>query len=359
VTKICTAQPPLVRTGKSLRRGASLAAKEWTAHMKYSRIAWRLPDRMGWPQRVTKAWRVAFGAALAMICGSHAALADETPTAPPADPAAPTPTSSTSPPAQTAAPLPPVPAPVAKTVPIAVPSNNPISEKQESSSLPTDHEVVVGAIGLGYIGSYRVPLPLAIPVGRGDQAGMFPNDKMNIRQLLVPTLGLRKWFTKRRGFEAGLGLSLSAGGTSATLGKASTTVDRESVFAMSVHAGVPLMLVDTRHMAFMLIPEATLSFATSNVSAEFEENAPPDARMRGIGIDAGLRAGAEVHFGFMGLPRLTLQAGVGIYLTAQWASATVSNQSLSDRSLSLGFGSAGNPWDIFSGVANMSARYYF
>jgi len=188
---------------------------------------------------------------------------------------------------------------------------------------------------------------------------MFPNDKMNIRQLLVPTLGLRKWFSKRRGFEAGLGLSLSAGGTSAILGKASTTVDRESVFAMSVHAGVPLMLVDTRHMAFLLVPEATLSFATSNISAEFKENAPPDAKMRGIGVDAGLRAGAEVHFGFMGLPRLTLQAGVGIYLTAQWASATVSNQWLSDTSVSLGFGSAGNPWDIFSGVANMSARYYF
>ncbi len=228
-----------------------------------------------------------------------------------------------------------------------------------TSTTPTDHELVVGSIGIGYIGSYRVPLPIAVPVGRGDQAGMFPNDSMNIRQLLVPTLGVRKWFSKRRGFEAGVGLSLSAGDTSAELGSTTSTVDKESVFAMSVHAGVPIMVLDTRHMAFLLVPEATLSLATSNISAEFEENAPPDARMRGGAIDAGLRAGAEVHFGFMGLPRLTLQAGVALYVTAQWASATVSNQSLTDRSVSIGFGSAGNPWDIFSGVANLSARYYF
>jgi hypothetical protein len=188
---------------------------------------------------------------------------------------------------------------------------------------------------------------------------MFPNDSMNIRQILIPTLGVRKWFSKRRGFEAGVGLSLSAGGTSAELGTATATVDKESIFAISVHAGVPIMILDTRHMAFLLVPEATLSLATSNISAEFEENAPPDAKMRGGALDAGLRAGAELHFGFMGLPRLTLQAGVALYVTAQWASATVANHSLTDRSVSIGFGSAGNPWDIFSGVANLSARYYF
>jgi hypothetical protein len=229
----------------------------------------------------------------------------------------------------------------------------------DDSATPTDHELVVGAMGLGYIGSYSVPLPIAIPVGRGDQAGLFPNDSMNIRQILVPTLGVRKWFSKRRGFEAGVGLSLSAGGRSAELGAATATINKESIFAISAHAGVPLMVLDTRHMAFLIVPEATVSFATSNISAEFKENAPPDARMRGGAINAGLRAGAEVHFGFIGLPRLSLQAGVGIYVTAQWASATVSNQSLTDSSVTIGFGSAGNPWDIFSGVANLSARYYF
>ena len=329
--------------------------------MKYSRFAWRLRGRIGLPQNTIGPRPLALCAAFVALLEPYQAFGDEPAPTIPVTPTAPLP-------AQAAPPIPPtiIPAPV-PVAPLSAPAvsgperpmTNKTSLASEASTTPTDHELVVGSIGIGYIGSFRVPLPIAVPVGRGDQAGMFPNDSMNIRQLLVPTLGVRKWFSKRRGFEAGLGLSLSAGGTSAELGSATSTVDKESVFAMSVHAGVPIMVLDTRHMAFLLVPEATLSFATSNISAEFKENAPPDARMRGGAIDAGLRAGAEVHFGFMGLPRLTLQAGVALYVTAQWASATVSNQSLTDRSVSVGFGSAGNPWDIFSGVANLSARYYF
>lgn len=228
-----------------------------------------------------------------------------------------------------------------------------------SSALPTDHDVVIGAWGLGYQGSSEVPLPLAIPVGRGDQAGMNPNDKLNLRQVLVPTLGLRKWFSKRRGFDAGLGIALSTGANSATYGSAKSTVDKETIFALSARAGLPFVAVDTRHMAFIVVPEANVAFATSNVAAEFDENAPPDVRLRGFSANLGLRAGAEVHFGFMGLPRLSLQAGVGLYVTAQWASATVSNQSLSTYDVSVGFGSSGDPWNIFTGLANLSARYYF
>lgn len=329
--------------------------------MNYSSVARRLRNRLEWPRAVTKVGQAVLMTAASVMVAPSVAYADENPPATPADSASPTPTPPA--PVQTAAPLPPAPLPVTALAVVPPPIEKTAVNKEapaaESSSTPTDHEIVVGAIGLGYLGSSRVGLPIAIPVGRGDQAGMNPNDRMNIRQLLVPTLGLRKWFSKRYGFEAGVGLSLSAGGRSAEYGKASTSIDKETVFALAVRGGVPITVVDTRHMAFMLIPEATLSFATSNISAEFEENAPPDAKMRGVGLDAGLRAGAEVHFGFMGLPRLSLQAGVAVYLTAQWASATVSNQSLTDHSVSLGFGSAGDPWDIFSGVANMSARYYF
>lgn len=323
--------------------------------MKYSKFAWRLRGRIGLLQPSIGPCEFAVCAAFAVLLAPQKAFCDE-----PA-PAIPVPSTAAAPivPVTTPAPVPIAPQPAPTVVVQEKPITNKALPVSEATATPTDHELVVGAIGLGYIGSYRVPLPMAIPVGRGDQAGMSPNDSMNIRQLLVPALGVRKWFSKRRGFEAGLGLSLSAGGTSAKFGSTTATVDKESIFAMSVHAGVPIMVLDTRHMAFLLVPEATLSFATSNISAEYTENAPPDAKMRGGAIDAGVRAGAEVHFGFMGLPRLTLQAGVALYVTAQWASATVSNQSLTDTSVSIGFGSVGNPWDIFTGVANLSARYYF
>lgn len=310
------------------------------AQMINGNLARRLRDRMNWQQRAFMAALIALGS----VFGPSAAWAEDAASSVATSPA----------------PIIPVP----RSVQSAAPTNGGTSGQEKpvslaASSLPTDHQVVIGAWGLGYTGSVQVPLPLAFPVGRGDQAGMFPNDKLSLRQVLVPTLGLRKWFSKRRGFDAGLGIALSTGANSAIYEKVESTVNKETIFALSARAGVPIVALDTRHMAFLIVPEAQIAFATSNIAAEFEENAPPEAKMRGFSANVGLRAGAEVHFGFMGLPRLSLQAGVGLYATMQWAAATAYNQYLSTYDFSVGMGSVGNPWDIFSGFANLSARYYF
>jgi hypothetical protein len=223
----------------------------------------------------------------------------------------------------------------------------------------TDHEGVVGHYGIGFIGLSNLPLADAVPVGRGDQAGVFPNDHLVLQRIPVPTLGLRKWFSPKMAFDAGLGLSITAGDTTAKLGDATATLDKQTVYAFVLHGGLPIVLADTSHMSFFVVPQATLGFATSSVAALYKENGPPPADLYGLRLDAGVRAGAEVYFGFMGLPRLALEAGIGLLFTAEWANATVDNQSVSDTSLGLNNAWFADPWDIFSGSFNTAARYYF
>ncbi len=313
---------------------------------------------MGWLPQALMVCPWALGAIL--LVSSEARGDDPPPVAPTIQVATPPPpnVAPVTPPTATAS----TPAPVI-SVPLATPpaKAEPIASAPESTStsLPTDHEVVVGAYGLGYSGVVTVPLPQATPIGRGDQAGMVPNDKLNVQYLQVPMLGLRKWRSKRYGFDAALGISLSGGSRSAEFGNVSANLAKASVFGLSGRFGLPVMVADTRHMTFLLVPNMGFGFATSTVAAEFEENPPPSAKLRGFSFDAGLRAGAELHFGFIGLPRLTMQAGVGLSFYVQWASASVANQSLSDTLVGIGAGSNGEPWDIFSSVADVSARYYF
>ncbi len=326
-----------------------------------------LQVQIGRPRPTTMARLFATCSASALILVPCVAFGDEPPpTTTPAPTAttepAPAPTVTAAPPVAPVAPVAP-PAPAAPPKPVFGPSvpDKPVVSPlpDDSNALPTDHQLVVGALGIGYAGMHSVPIPIAVPVGRGDEAGMIPNDTLSLQQLAVPMLGLRKWFSKRYGFDAAIGINVSGGSRAAVYGQTEVSIDKASVFALSLRAGVPLMVADTRHMAFTLIPEATIGFSASNVAAEFENNAPPPVQLRGGAVDVGLRAGAELHFGFMGLPRLSLQAGVGLYVHAQWVTASVAEQALADTSVSFSAGSMGEPWNIFSGVSYLAARYYF
>jgi hypothetical protein len=89
------------------------------------------------------------------------------------------------------------------------------------------------------------------------------------------------------------------------------------------------------------------------------ENGPPDAKLSGLRIDAGARAGAEVHFGFMGMPELSLEGSVGVIYSRQTATAEVGKQRVTDTNTMLTTSSFNNPWDIFKGIGTVAARYYF
>ena len=207
-----------------------------------------------------------------------------------------------------------------------------------SAPAVNDHASVVGHWGVGYQGISS--LPIAGPCC--DASGGPQPETVN-----APVIGFRHWFRRTLGVDAGLGVGVH------------TAPGQPSAYGFALHGGLPIVLGQGRHTAFEVTPEATVGFATgSNPMA-----APPSgsATVDGFLFRAGARAGAEVHFGFIGMPELALQASVGLYWVTQ-----AYNVDQKGAGGSVRFGSHttvittsvnGNPWDIFS--QSIAALYYF
>ena len=84
-------------------------------------------------------------------------------------------------------------------------------------------------------------------------------------------------------------------------------------------------------------------------------------KLSGFYFDIGARAGAEIHFGFIGVPELSLQGTVGLALQRQSVSATTTvagaESSVSDGTTRIGTSLQAPPWAIFTN--NIAAIYYF
>ncbi|MCC6217789.1 MAG: hypothetical protein IT376_23220 [Polyangiaceae bacterium] len=223
----------------------------------------------------------------------------------------------------------------------------------------SDHEAMVGRFAVGYLGRAGVPIwagPLnPANVGTGTTL---------IGEVSAPVVGIRYWLDPMLGLDVGLGFASVGGGSVETeSGSVTTTVDLASTTAFLLHGGVPLSLASSRHFSFQVVPELNVGFS----SRTEEDPAPPQGTGQkreygGFGIDLGARAGAEVHFGFMGIPELSLQGSVGVFFASRSASVTVSqpntpetnlNASTTDITTTVG----SNPWNIFT--SNVSALYYF
>ena len=207
----------------------------------------------------------------------------------------------------------------------------------------TDHEKVVGRFAVGYLGLKNIP----VAGGAGDAT------------IAAPVIGGRYWLSKFLGIDAGIGLALgSASLTTKTAVKEETT-DGPSAFGLAFHGGVPLALASGRHYTFEIVPEANVAFASSTKKGT---NAP-DEHFTGNRIDVGARAGAEIQFGFIGVPELSLQATVGLYFSHQnrkhtsdaFNNVTETSESVNSTTLSSSLQS--DPWALFTN--NISALYYF
>jgi hypothetical protein len=242
-------------------------------------------------------------------------------------------------------------------------ANAPDAAPRAPSPLPSersDHAKVVGRFGVSWLGVSELPLAVAVPTGTAASPGLSPNDRVVTRQVSAPTLGLRYWVRDFIAIEPGIGFSYSGGGTRSELGGASSEVDKQTTTAMMLHLGAPIALATGKHIALVAIPEINVGFARSSVRSYLgAPNAPPDAELHGFRFDAGARAGAEIHFGFMGLPELALEGSIGLLYTRQSASASVANQKVSDTVTLLTTSTFSNPWDIFKGAGTIAARYYF
>jgi hypothetical protein len=204
---------------------------------------------------------------------------------------------------------------------------------------PTDHSQFVGTFAIGFLGFRQ----LSIADGNG---GLTPVD--------APVIGGRYWLDSGMGIDAGLGFVLASGSSTSEGGGTSTDTDEPQPAAFILHGGLPLALADSQHFVFELVPELNLGFGGNTI-----EGPGGDVILRGFHLDLGARAGAEVHFGFIGIPQLSLQAGIGVALTYDRTSEEDEAADTVDSRSRTAFGTnvGGNPWDIFTG--SISALYYF
>ncbi len=213
-----------------------------------------------------------------------------------------------------------------------------------------DHmDVAVGHLGVGFLGLASVPVGatfagLAEPVA-----------------VSAPTIGVRYWLSEMIGLDVGIGFGFTQ--NSATLDSPDVLVsgNTSQAFALSVHGGLPIAIFHAKHYKFNIIPELNLGYGTGTL---FGATPNDDIELSGFALDVGARAACEIHFGFIGIPELALQAGVGLSLKFSSRNSehtfgdprgsTINSESSLDLGTRYNFD---EPWDIF--IGSLTALYYF
>lgn len=188
----------------------------------------------------------------------------------------------------------------------------------------SDHDAVVGRLAVGYLGR---------SVATNGLGGAIP----------VPVIGVRYWLSDMLGIDAGLGFGIASSSTKNPMG---VKTDGPSFHAFMLHGGVPLSLASAGHFSFQVVPEMNVGFAGSSQDP---------ASTSTFHFDLGARAGAEIHFGFINVPQLSLQGSIGARMNIDSSSSDPGDGGSSAFTLATTVGD--NPWNIFT--SNVAALYYF
>lgn len=258
---------------------------------------------------------VGLSAGFAALFATVSALAQEPAPAPEAPPPPPPP-----PPAQTQA-------TASGQVGMGLPGAAPQTAIAAPAAGGTDHSLVVGHLGVGYLGRPGVPVGAAATL------------------VNAPVIGVRYWLDPGMGIDVGLGFGFQ----NSSQTTAGTSVDGPSLWAFVLHGGVPLALATGRHYTFEIVPEANIGLGGGSTG---------DTNHHGFLLDIGARAGAEIQFGFIGLPELALQGSIGAMLNVASSSSTPDGgDKTGQSSLSLNTTVYNSPWGIFTN--SLTALYYF
>lgn len=211
----------------------------------------------------------------------------------------------------------------------------------------TDHEKVVGGWGVGLLSAVEL-------------RPLLPGPAYSEQSLVLAILGARTWFSEGFGFEAGLGFT-TVHGTRADDVQDRDDVPDPTIWGLALHLGVPISLYDDEHYHFLLLPELNMGMAMGKT--EDDPNAAGDqaVRQRARLVGGGLRAGAEVQFGMIGLPMLALTGTVGVRLNYHQSSVEAAENGVVVTRTRSAFAattsSFNDPWDLF--VSSIAALYYF
>jgi hypothetical protein len=216
----------------------------------------------------------------------------------------------------------------------------------------SDHDQVVGRLAVGYLGAARVGAG-SLTIASG--APPFDNPEGYAVVGLAPVVGVRYWINSFLGIDAGVGVALIGGSIDES--EPDESVDLDSFSGFIFHAGVPLALASAGHFTFQIVPEV-------NVGIGSAEQLDGDLDHSGFHLDVGARAGAEIHFGFIDVPQLSLQGSIGLQFamdngstdfTPAGGAAPPDSIERSRTAFQTTVGS--NPWNIFT--SNVAALYYF
>jgi hypothetical protein len=225
------------------------------------------------------------------------------------------------------------------------------AERHESSELPpetdvtpsgrvvgSDHDLFVGHFGIGFFGVLAVPI-----MGCGEAAACAVDADAT---LPAPTLGGRWWWKEHMGIEAALGIYFASQGFPAA---------DVTQFGLALHGGLPLALLDSGHFVFELVPQLNLGFASGSHESTGAGGVNTDTS--GFLFEIGAKAGAEIHFGFIDIPQLSLQGTLGLMIHHESRSSETGGAEVDTNSTSFATGVDGAPWAIFTGA--LTAIYYY
>lgn len=188
---------------------------------------------------------------------------------------------------------------------------------------PSDHDAVVGHVGIEARRFDPGPLPLTLRAGFGCPVGATCD-------VTLGALAARYWQTRNFAWNAGLVFAAGGGKTG--------TMALDTYYGLGPIAGLTLLLGNWRHLAVSASPE--LAFVW------FRPGAPEaGARTTMFAMRGALEA--ELHFGFVGVPALSVGLIAGLGFTYESAGGT--------RMWSLGVIGDGSIWDVLS---NLYVRYY-
>jgi hypothetical protein len=212
-----------------------------------------------------------------------------------------------------------------------------------------DHELFERRFGIAFHGISQTPI--AAPAGA----------TVGVGSVTTPVVGVRYWLSKGIGIDGGIGLGFAGGSTTVKAANGTETkTDKADALGFMFHAGVPIVPAYAKHYKFLVIPEINIGGATQTIKGGTPA-VPSETKLSGFYFDIGARAGAEIHFGFIGVPELSLQGTVGLALQRQSVSATTTvagaESSVSDGTTRIGTSLQAPPWAIFTN--NIAAIYYF
>jgi hypothetical protein len=288
------------------------------------------PDAKNGCWKVRRSLRWAGASLVAVLTSSSAsALADKPIVGPPAPvvtppaPAAP----AASPPPPAPAPPPPAPAvePPVVVAPVPPAAPVPVAPVATADEIPTtsDHDAVVGHVGLEVRRIDTSPFPLAL------RATGCPAVQATPCTVSLGALSLHYWYTRNVALTGGLALGFGGG--------RDTNRSLDSWKAVGPVVGMSLLLGNWRHLAVSASPDASFVWFSPGGSGATSTKL---VTVRGV-IEG------ELHFGFVGVPALSLglDAGVGF----RWVSADGA------RVWSLG---VEGPGGIASVLSDLFVRYY-